>query len=252
MRHIIPIGRPRWVYKSDVKCSFLESWFLESDLKWPNDLEGQDQWPLYSKPVWRISRRIFGTNLMILVQIHYKVLHGQAKFPRILSQNGQNYLECQGQWPLILNNSWEYPMMHTWHKFGDSSPNGQNYLEGRDEWLIFSIPTESVSGCMFIAKLVIIAQIGGQLSHVEKVKFMDWQTDWQTDGPRQRQYPFGLKGQRAIKMKYVYRIFVLINYLWNPDILTRIPHLCILSMHFLSFYAQQCSLQCNHNAVFFS
>ena len=164
MRHIIPIGRPRWVYKSEVKCSFLESWFLESDLKWPNDLEGQDQWPLYSKPVWRISRRIFGTNLMILVQIHYKLLHGQAKFPRILSQNGQNYLECQGQWPLILNNSWEYPMMHTWHKFGDSSPNGQNYLEGRDEWLIFSIPTESVSGCMFIAKLVIIAQIGGQLS----------------------------------------------------------------------------------------
>ena len=39
--------------------------------------------------------------LMILAQIHYKLYHGKAKYPRILRQNGQNDLEGlgQGQWP---------------------------------------------------------------------------------------------------------------------------------------------------------
>ena len=36
---------------------------------------------------------------MILVQIHYKLSHRQAKFPRILSQKDQNDLKGQGQWP---------------------------------------------------------------------------------------------------------------------------------------------------------
>ena len=32
---------------------------------------------------------------MILAQIHYKLSHGQAKFPRILSQNGQMTLKVK-------------------------------------------------------------------------------------------------------------------------------------------------------------
>ena len=35
---VIPLGRPRSVYKSDVESSF-----LNSESKWPNGLEGQGQ-----------------------------------------------------------------------------------------------------------------------------------------------------------------------------------------------------------------
>ena len=97
---------------------------------------------------------MFGANLVILAQIYEELSDGQAEFSRILSQNGQNDLEGQGQWPP------------------------------------FSIPAESIPGCMFGANLVIPAQIydellGGQaeFSRIlsqngqnDKVKFMDGQT----------------------------------------------------------------------------
>ena len=51
----------------------------------------------------------------------------QAKFPKILSQNGQNDLEGHSQWPP------------------------------------FSIPAESTPGCMFDANLVLLAQICDEL-----------------------------------------------------------------------------------------
>ena len=60
---------------------------------------------------------------MILAQIHYKLSHKQAKFPRILRQKGQNDLKDQVQLPL------------------------------------FSIPAESIPGCMFSANMVILSQI---------------------------------------------------------------------------------------------
>ena len=71
---------------------------------------------------------MFGANLVILAQIYDKLSRGQTKFPRILSQNGQNDLEGEGQWALI------------------------------------SISTESIPWCMFGANLVIPAQICDELS----------------------------------------------------------------------------------------
>ena len=64
-----------------------------------NDIEGQGQWPPFSIPIEIIPGCMFGANLVILVQIYDELSHGQAKFLRILSQNGQNDLEGQGQWP---------------------------------------------------------------------------------------------------------------------------------------------------------
>ena len=64
---------------------------------------------------------MFGANLVILAQIYNELSHGQAEFSRILSQNGQNDLEDQGQWPL------------------------------------FSMPTESIPRYMYVAILVILA-----------------------------------------------------------------------------------------------
>ena len=40
---------------------------------------------------------MFDGNLVILAQIYDELLRGQAEFPRILSQNGQNDPEGQGQ-----------------------------------------------------------------------------------------------------------------------------------------------------------
>ena len=92
-----------------------------------NDLEGQGQWPPVSIPAESIPGCMLGANLVILAQIYDELLRGQAKFPRILSQNGQNDLEGQGQWPPV------------------------------------SIPAESIPGCMFGANLVILAQIYDEL-----------------------------------------------------------------------------------------
>ena len=78
--------------------------------KWPNDLEGQDQSPPHSIPVKGISRCIFGINWVILAQIYFMSLRGQAKFPRILSRNGQNGLEGQGY--CIFDTRHKYPVMH--------------------------------------------------------------------------------------------------------------------------------------------
>ena len=83
MCNTVPLGQPRSIYRSNIECRFLKFW-----AKWPNDLEGQGQWPPFSIPPERIPRYIFGATFMILDEIHYryKLLHGQATFPRILSK----------------------------------------------------------------------------------------------------------------------------------------------------------------------
>ena len=126
-----------------------------------NDLEEQGQWPPFSIPAESIPGCMIGANLVILAQICDELWRGQAKFPSILSQNGQNDLEGQGQWPP------------------------------------FSIPSESIPGCMFGANLVIPAQTCDELSCGEGKIYgrTDGQTDGRTDRRRQGQYPFGLKGQ---------------------------------------------------------
>ena len=90
--------------------------------------QGQVQWPLFSLPGESIPGYVFGANFVIPDQICVELSRGQAKFPRILSQNGQNDLEGQSHWP------------------------------------IFSTPAESIPGCMFGGNLVILAQICDELS----------------------------------------------------------------------------------------
>ena len=100
--------------------------FCES--KWPNDIESQEQCLPFSIPAARIPRYISCANLVILAEIYHKLLRGQAEIPRILSQNDQNDFDGHGQWPP------------------------------------FSIPTQSIIGCMFGANVVILSQIYDELS----------------------------------------------------------------------------------------
>ena len=91
---------------------------------------------------------MFGANLVILAQIYDELSHGQAKFPRILSQNGQNDLEGQGQWPPFL------------------------------------IPAKSIPWCMFLVNLVIPTHICDELSCGQGKVYgqTDERTDGRTDG----------------------------------------------------------------------
>ena len=123
-------------------------------------------------------------NLVILAQIQIQVTT-QAKFHRILSQNGQNDLQGQGQWPPFSIPAESIPG----YMFGanlviltqicDESSHrqakfprilSQNDLEGHGQWPPFSIPAVSITGYMFDANLVIPTHICDELSH-RHVKF---------------------------------------------------------------------------------
>ena len=156
---------------------------------------------------------MFGAHLVIVAQIYDELSHGQAEFPRILSQNVQNDLEGQGQWPSFSIPTESFPGC----KFGENlvilakiydelsciqadfprilSQNGQNDLEGQGQWPLFSIPTVSIPWCKFGAKLVIPAQICDELSCGQGKVYgrTDRRTDRQTDWRRQRQRPRGNK-----------------------------------------------------------
>ena len=106
----------------------------------------------------------------------------------------------------LVNTSWEHPVMHVsgvqiWWFLPKSvtiyradKPNrpelqvkmAKKKLEGQGQWPLFSIPAQSITGCMFGANLVIPAQICDELS-CGQGKFHG-RTDGQTDRCRQRQY----------------------------------------------------------------
>ena len=118
-----------------------------------NDLEGHGQWPPFSIPAESVLGCIFGANLVILAYNCDELSCGQAEFPRILSQNCQNDLEDQGQWPP------------------------------------FSIPVEGIPGCMFGANLAIPAQTCDELSCGQGKVY--GRTDKQTDGRTDRRTDAG-------------------------------------------------------------
>ena len=144
---------------------------------------------------------MFGANLVILAQICEDLLSGQIKFPKILCQNSQNDLEGQGQWPsfsiqdksiwicmfganLVIPSQICDELLCEQAKFPRIlSQNGQNDLEGHGQWPLFSIPAESIPGCIFVANLMILLQICHELScRQSKVPGgMDRWTDRRTD-----------------------------------------------------------------------
>ena len=99
--------------------------------------------PHFSIPGQSTPGCMFDANLVILTQICDELSRGQTEFPRILTQNGQNDIEGQGQWPL------------------------------------FSIPTKSIPWCMLGANLVILAQIYDELwcGQVKVYRRTDGRTD---------------------------------------------------------------------------
>ena len=93
-------------------------------------------------------------------QIHYKLLSKQVKFSRILSQNGQNDIEVQGQWPLFSITAAGIP----WCMFGlvipaqicDELACGQGNVYGRAQATTIPIRPERPSGKNVPPKYVIV------------------------------------------------------------------------------------------------
>ena len=172
----------------------------------------------FSIPVDSIPECIFGANLVLLAQIYEELLYGPAKFPRILSQNGQNYFEGQGQWPpfsipvksvpgcMFGTNLVIFAQIYDELSCGQAkfprilSRNGQNDLEGQGQWPLFLIPTESIPWCMFGANLVIPAQICDDSSWWQGKVYgqTDGWTDGRTNGHTQAMtIPFGPERPRG-------------------------------------------------------
>ena len=188
---VAPLGRPISVYKSDVECHFVS-------VNGQMALKVKVNASHFQYQTARIPRCIFGANLVILAQIHQKLLRGQAEILRILSQNGQNDLEGQGQWPplsipaesitecmfganLVILAQIHDELSHRQAKFPRIlSQNGQNDLEGQGQWPPFSIPAESILWFMFGANLVIPAKICDELSCRQGKVY--GQTDGRMDG----------------------------------------------------------------------
>ena len=142
--------------------------------KWPGC---RGQWSRFSIPTVRITRYIIGANLVILAQIHYKLSCRQATFPKIPRQNDRNDLKGQGQWPtfpipvesisgcMFGTNLVILAQICDKLSTGQAefrtivNQNDQNELEGQDRCPPMSIPTGSTTGGMFVANLVILAQI---------------------------------------------------------------------------------------------
>ena len=213
---------PRWIFGANLvilaqihqklSCGQKKPWnSYNSESKWP-------KWPWRSRSMTSIFNTSWAYPRM-RVWCKYgdfnpnldELSHRQDEFPRILCQNGQNDLEGQGQWPpfsipaesipgfmfgaTLVILAQIYDELSRWQiKFPKIlNKNGQNDLEAQDLRPLFSIPTESIPWWMFGANLVIPGQIRDELSCRQGKVY------GRTDRRRQRQYPFGLKGQ-GVKM----------------------------------------------------
>ena len=145
------------IFNTICKNAKMHIWCKFGGSLWPNDPEHQGQWPPFSIPADSIPECMFGANLVNRAYIYDELSCVQAKCPRILSQNSQNDLEGQGQWPL------------------------------------FSIPAENIPWCMFGANLVIPAQICEDLCCGQSKVYgrTDGRADRRTDGWTDRQRDTG-------------------------------------------------------------
>ena len=99
---LAPLGRPRPVYKSDVECCFVSR---------------NGQMTLKVKVnAFHFHYQLRESQDAYLVQIWWFWLKSVKSY----CLDKLKFLEF---WIKIFNTSWEYPRMHVWCKFGDSSPN---------------------------------------------------------------------------------------------------------------------------------
>ena len=153
-----------------------------------NDLECLGRWPANSIPVESILGSMFVTNLVIVAQIHHNLLHGQAKFPRILSQNCQKWPWRSRSMTPIFNTNRENlkVIVQTSQISKNYESNWPEWPSSSRRWPSISIPTKSILGCMFGANLMIVTEIHYKLLHGQarfpRIRSQIGQTDLQGQG----------------------------------------------------------------------
>ena len=179
----------RSVYKIDVECYSLD--FSVEMAKWSSRSRSMT---LIFYTTESIPRCILGAYFVILAQIIQVIVW--------TSQIYWNFEPKSPKWPWrswsmtpIFNTRWEYPRMHVWCKFGDTSPNlwwvimrtSQIYYNSETKgpnrpWRSRSVTFFfDTSRSMFGSNLVIPAQICEELSCGED-KVCGWTDKWMDAG----------------------------------------------------------------------
>ena len=171
---VLPLGRPRSVYKNDVERHFLETWFKMS------------KWPWMSKlmiPVCNTSQE----NL----KKHIWSKFGDSSSNPVIS----SYLDCADK-PNFLEFWVEMAIMTSKVKVND--PYFQNQ------------PRVSQDACLVQSWWFYLKSL--MSFRVDKGKSRaDGRTDRRTDRRRQRQYPVGLKGQEVKNLWFTWTKFTSIR-----------------------------------------
>ena len=167
LRRVIPLGQPKQVYKSNVEMPFLRFemavWLWRSRLMTPVCFTTQANLKMH---IWCKFDNFSSNPFQVIVRTSQISYNSESKWPK---------------WPWssrsmtpIFDTRQEYPMMHIWcnlvfpvmsYFHGQAelpkslSQNGQHDLENQGQWPLFSIPAQSIPGCMLGANLVILAQI---------------------------------------------------------------------------------------------
>ena len=104
--------------------------FLKFEMaKWP--WRSSSITPIFNTS-WENTKMHFGTNLVIVAQIYEKLLQRQAKFPRSLSQNGQNDLDRWSDEPIPI--ALPPPIWVYWKSFDIDHLRYQGYLVILTHW----------------------------------------------------------------------------------------------------------------------
>ena len=184
--------------KMQIWCKFGESSSNPLKVIARTSQNSKSQLPPFSIPTESIPESMFVANLVNVAPIYDELWRGQAIFPIILSQNGQNDLEVQDQWPPFSIPAESIPglmfganLVIVAQIYDDLSCGqakfsrilSQKDLEGQGQWPLFSIPSESIPWCKFGANLVMPAQTCDELSCGQGKVY--GQTDGRTDGQTQ-------------------------------------------------------------------
>ena len=184
---VTPLGWPRSVYKSDIECCFLKFWIKTA------------KWPWKSRSITPIFNTSCGNSKM----------HAWCKFGdcssnplQVITWTNRIYKSKWPKWPWRSRSITPFSIpakniperacfVQIWWLYLKSitsylaeKPNflefcvklaKKNYLEGKAQWPPFSMPAESIPGCIFGANLVIPGQICNELSCRQRKVY--WQMD---------------------------------------------------------------------------
>ena len=165
LRCVIPLGRPKSVYKGNVEMPLLgfemAVWPWWSRLMTPVCYTSQANLQMH---IWRKFGDSSSNPCQVIVRTSQISYNSESKWPKWLwsSRSMTPIFDTRQEWPMM--HIWcnlVIPVMSYFHGQAEfpRSQNGQHDLENQGQWPLFLIPAQNISGSMFGANLVTLAQI---------------------------------------------------------------------------------------------